>query len=265
MTDTITVITGASAGIGAALARLLGARGCKLVLAARRETELQTLASEIGNGAIAVAADMTRRGDVERVRDAALAAFGRIDVWVNNAGQGISRKVLDLTDEDIDDMMAVNLKSALYGMQAAVPHFKERGTGHLINVSSFLAVLPFATYRSAYSASKAALNNLTASLRIELLATHPGIHVSVVMPGRVDTAFPLNALHGTPTMPGGIGAVIQTAEEVAAVIAGVIDEPFPVVCTQPGQPFMAVRYVCDTAAVEGHLVFGRHPLPPAKQ
>jgi short-subunit dehydrogenase len=257
MPNPITVITGASAGIGAALARLLGARGHKLVLAARRESELQTLASEIGNGAIAVAADVTKRADVERLRDAALAAFGRIDIWINNAGRGISKQVLDLTDEDVDEMITVNLKSALYGMQAAVPHFKERGTGHLINVSSFLAVLPYATFRSAYSASKAALNNLTASLRMELLATHPGINLSVVMPGRVDTAFPQNALHGTAAMPGGPGAIVQTADEVAAVIAGVIDEPFPVVCTQAGQPFMAVRYVVDAGAVEWHLVTRR--------
>jgi NAD(P)-dependent dehydrogenase (short-subunit alcohol dehydrogenase family) len=78
--------------------------------------------------------------------------------------------VLDLTDEDFDQMMVVNAKSALYGMQAIVPHFKERGAGHLINISSALGRVPFASYRSAYSAAKAALGSLTANLRMDLRA-----------------------------------------------------------------------------------------------
>src|ERR687893_439014 len=73
------------------------------------------------------------RAEVERLRDEALRAFGRVDVWINNAGRGISRPVLELTDQDVDEMMSVNVKSALYGMQAIVPHFQERGEGHLIN------------------------------------------------------------------------------------------------------------------------------------
>ena len=91
-------------------------------------------------------------------------------------------RCLDLTDEDFDLMMTINTKSALYGMQAIVPYFKEHGTGHLINISSALGRIPFASYRSAYSASKAALNSLTANLRMDLRATYPNIHISVVMP-----------------------------------------------------------------------------------
>jgi len=89
---------------------------------------------------------------------AALAKFGHIDVWVNNAGRGISRLVSELTDEDIDEMMLVNVKSALYGMQAVLAHFGERGSGRIINVSSMLGRVPFAPIRSAYPASKHALN-----------------------------------------------------------------------------------------------------------
>ncbi|HXH37882.1 MAG TPA: SDR family oxidoreductase, partial [Thermoanaerobaculia bacterium] len=133
------VITGASAGIGAAIARRLGRDGGnKVVLAARRVELLREVAAECGPDAIAVAADVTLRNDVERLRDEAIAAFGGVDVWINNAGRGISRSVLDLTDADLDEMMLVNVKSALYGMQAIVPHFIERGHGHLINISSFL-------------------------------------------------------------------------------------------------------------------------------
>src|SRR5438094_815414 len=148
------VITGASAGIGAAIARRLGRDGNRVALAARRAEPLEAVAAESGAGALAVVADVTRREDVERLRDEAIRAFGGVDVWINNAGRGITRSVLDLTDADLDEMMSVNVKSALYGMQAIVPYFVERGRGHLINISSFLARVPIAAHRSAYNAAK---------------------------------------------------------------------------------------------------------------
>ena len=126
---------------------------------------------------------MTVRAEVERLRDRAIEQFGSIDVWVNNAGRGISRLVAEVTDDELDQMITVNVKSALYGMQAVLPHFKERGAGQIVNVSSFLSRVPMASIRAAYSASKAALNSLTANLRMDLAATHPGIHVTLVMPG----------------------------------------------------------------------------------
>src|ERR1700729_443952 len=116
--DTVVVITGASAGIGAELARQLGRSGAKLGLAARRQTELQAVARDCGAQALAVVTDVTRRAEVERLRDEVLARFGRIDVWVNNAGRGVSRSVAELTDEDVDAMWRDNFKSALYGIQA---------------------------------------------------------------------------------------------------------------------------------------------------
>jgi short-subunit dehydrogenase len=246
MTKTI-VITGASAGIGAALARHLGRQGHQLVLAARRGPELERVAAECGAAAEVAIADVRRRADVERLRDAALRRFGQVDVWVNNAGRGITRAVLDLTDEDVDEMMAVNVKSALYGMQAIVPHFQERGEGHLINVSSFLGRVPFVAFRSAYNAAKHALNALTANLRMDLRNTHPGVHVSLVMPGVVRTEFAANALGGM--VPGG-GPPGQTAEEVAAVIAEVIEHPVAEVYTNPASAEMARRYYQDVGAFE---------------
>lgn len=122
------VITGASAGIGAAIARRLGRDGNRIALAARRADRLAEVAKDCGPDAIVVVADVTHRDDVERLRDEAIRAFGGIDVWINNAGRGISRSVLDLTDADLDEMMQINVKSALYGIQAIVPHFIERGT-----------------------------------------------------------------------------------------------------------------------------------------
>jgi len=244
------VITGASSGIGAALARQLGRRGDRVVLAARRQTELRRLADEIGTKAVPVVTDVTRRGDVEALRDRAIGAFGSIDVWVNNAGRGVSKNVLELTDEEVDEMMTVNVKSALYGMQAVLPHFIERGRGHVINVSSFLSRVPMATIRSAYSASKAALNSLTANVRMDLAAAHPGIHVTLVMPGLVSTEFAGHALHGTPPMSPAAAAAAQTADEVAAVIAGVIDHPVAEVYTAPQLAPLARRYFEDVGAFE---------------
>ena len=118
-------------------------------------------------------------------------------------------------------MMQVNVKSALYGMQEVLPHFKARNSGHIINISSMLGRMPTFVPRAAYSASKHFLNALTANFRTEIQETHPGIQVSLVSPGVVATDFGLNAMHGgvdSRTIPGG-----QTAEQVAAVIAGVIE------------------------------------------
>jgi NADP-dependent 3-hydroxy acid dehydrogenase YdfG len=254
------VITGASSGIGAALAARLGADGHRLVLAARREAELRAVAGRASSPAnvIVVPADVTRRADVDRVRDRALASFDHVDVWVNNAGRGISRAALDVTDEDFDAMMAVNVKSALYGMQAIVPHFKTQGAGHLINVSSVLSRVPFATFRSAYNAAKHALNALTANARVDLAATHPGIHVTLVMPGLVATDFPHNALGGSPPIlqrPGMPAA--QSADDVAASILHVIEEPVAEIYTNPEHAAVVQRYFQDVGAFERQAAAGR--------
>jgi NADP-dependent 3-hydroxy acid dehydrogenase YdfG len=232
MAGRVVVITGASSGIGAALAELLGGRGDTVVLVARRTDRLQEVAARSGAGALAVTADVTRREDVRRVVEETCARFGHIDVWVNNAGQGISRQPTQLTDDDLDEMMAVNVKSVLYGMQEVLPHFKERGTGHVINVSSLLGRIPFAAIRSAYCGAKHFVNGLTACFRAEVQATHPGIQISLVSPGVVYTEFGRSALHGGPEsreFPGG-----QTPQEVAEVIAGVIKSRRPDVYTRAG-------------------------------
>jgi short-subunit dehydrogenase len=129
-------------------------------------------------------------------------------------------------------MMRVNVKSVVYGMQEVLPHFISRGTGHVVNVSSMLGRIPFATFRSAYSASKHYLNALTAMFRDEFRQTHPDIQFSIVSPGVVRTAFGLNAIHGGPDSR--LLSESQSPEEVAAVIAGVIDSRLPDVYTRAG-------------------------------
>src|SRR5580692_467142 len=218
----VVVVTGASAGIGASLARELGKRGASVVLAARRADKLAEVASSIGPSALAVPADVTKRPDVERIASAAKERFGHVDAWVNNAGRGISRHVLELTDDDVDQMIRDNVKSVLYGMQVIVPHFKERRRGHLVNVSSMLGRIPFAPIRSAYSAAKAAMGSLTETLRMDLSSGYPDVRVTCIYPGVVTTDFGLNALGGGPdsrSFPGG-----QTPEEVGHIIADAIEQ-----------------------------------------
>ena len=242
------VITGASGGIGAVLAEQLGAAGHRVALAARRERELREVAARAGHGAIAVATDVTRRSDVEQLRDRAIEAFGHVDVWVNNAGRGITKPVLELSDEELDLMMAVNVKSALYGMQAIAPHFIARGRGQIVNVSSMLSRVPFATFRSAYNAAKAALNALTANARVDLARDHPGIQVTLVMPGLVRTDFQRNALGGSPPISAANEA--QSVDEAVAAIVQAIEQPVAEIYTNPRHASVVQSYFQDVGAFE---------------
>ena len=233
MSGKVVVITGASSGIGAALAELLGqTTRYRLVLVARRKDALDAVAARCSGSATALVADMEQREQVRSVAANILQQFKRIDVWVNNVGRGISRPPSLLTDDDVDSMMRTNVKSALYGMQEVLPHFKERGEGHFINVSSMLARIPFAVIRSAYSASKFYLNALTMMMRDEVKQTHPNIAFSLVSPGVVATNFGKNAVHGGPDSRQLPDA--QDVAEVAGVIAGVIESRAPDVYTRKG-------------------------------
>lgn len=244
----VVVITGASAGIGAATAELLAKQGMWLGLMARRAEALNGVAAKCGANVLPIVGDASSRADVTRVVDQVIARFGHIDVWINNVGQGITRSPSELTDQDIDDMMRINVKSALYGMQEVLPHFKARGTGHVINVSSVLGRIPMATFRSAYCGAKHFLNALTITFRDEVQQTHSGIQFSLVSPPVVRTEFGLNAKHGGPdsrTLPNS-----QSAEETAAVIAGVIASRAPDVYTAAGVAQRVAGYYA-TIGVDG--------------
>ena len=214
----VVVITGASAGIGAALARELAERKASLVLTARREEILREMATTLGTPVEVVPGDVTRRADVQRVLDRAVARFGAVDAWVNNAGRGITRPSIEaVSDEDLDAMIRDNVRSVLHGMQVVLPHFRARRKGVVVNVSSMLSRVPLVTFRAAYSASKAAVNALTEAARVELAKEFPDIRVVLVLPGVVATEFGNNALGGGPdsrTLPGA-----QPVDEVARVIA----------------------------------------------
>ena len=238
--DLTVVITGASSGIGAELATQLAAQGARVALVARREDALRDVTKRCGSEALPIVADVTRRDEVQRVVREAIARFGHVDVWVNNVGRGITRIPTELRDEDIDDMMRVNVKSALYGMQEILPHFRERGRGQVVNVSSMLGRLPFATMRSAYNGAKHFLNAITTNFRDEVRQTAPDIEVTLVSPGVVRTDFGRNALHGgvdSRQLPES-----QSVEEVAAVIVWAIRTGKPDVYTRVGAKQRVIDY-----------------------
>jgi NADP-dependent 3-hydroxy acid dehydrogenase YdfG len=216
----VVIITGASSGIGANLAKYAVKEGAKVVLAARSLEKLNEIVESCGGSAhaIGVRCDVTKRDDHKALLSAAVEKFGKVDCWVNNAGVGMTKAAINLTDDDFDQMMLNNCKSVLYGMQTAVPYFKEKGKGHVINVSSLLGRMPMASVRSMYSASKAAMNSLTSNMRVDLQNEgFKDVQVSLFSPGVVATDFGLNAVGGGPDnrkMPGA-----QPVEEVSAALA----------------------------------------------
>lgn len=184
----VVAITGAGRGIGRATALHLAARGARVVLGARSETELLDVAREIeraGGEAALRSTDVTRRIDLESLIRLGRDRFGRVDVIVNNAGIGPISRFDALRVEDWDAMIDVNLRGALYGIAAALPVFAQQGKGHVINVIS-TAGLKIVPTMGVYAATKNALRTATEALRQEAGAK---LRVTEVSPGFIDTSF----------------------------------------------------------------------------
>jgi NADP-dependent 3-hydroxy acid dehydrogenase YdfG len=186
----VVVITGASSGLGEATARHLSARGASVALGARRVDRLQSLVGELtasGGKAMAVATDVTRVEQVKALADAAVRSYGRIDVMINNAGLMPQSLLEGLKIDEWDRMVDVNIKGVLYGIAAALPHFKQQKSGHFINVSSVAGhkVRPGGT---VYSATKHAVRVISEGLRQEVKPYN--IRTTVISPGAVDTELP---------------------------------------------------------------------------
>lgn len=188
----VVVITGASSGIGRGTALAFAAAGASVVLAARREEVLDALASECeaaGGKALAVACDVSISADVEALAQAAAAKFGRIDVWVNNAGSGALGKFEDVPLADHVHVIETDLLGTLYGSYFAVKQFNTQGAGTLINIASVIGKVP-APYFSSYAAAKHGVVGLSGAIRQELIeAKADDIHVCVVLPASMDTPF----------------------------------------------------------------------------
>jgi NADP-dependent 3-hydroxy acid dehydrogenase YdfG len=206
------VITGASRGIGAALARMLHARGVKLGLASRSGDDLGLA------GAVAQPCDVRDLDALTRLCDATAAAFGGIDIVVANAGVGAYGSFLDLSREHLDEMLDVNLKGTLYAIRAALPHMLGRD-GDVITLASEAGRrgLP---YEAVYCASKFGQVGFTRALDHEL--REQGIRCTNICPGGVATDFALDEGRGrTPdVLPG-----MMTADDVAEVVVFALERP----------------------------------------
>jgi NADP-dependent 3-hydroxy acid dehydrogenase YdfG len=183
--DKVILITGASSGIGAGIARELGGAGAKLVLGARRTDRLQALAEEIrskGGEVLTRRLDVTDRADAAAFADAARDAYGRVDVIVNNAGVMPLSLMASLKVDEWDRMIDVNIKGVLYGIAAVLPEMTARGSGHFINIASIggLTVSPTA---AVYCATKYAVRAISDGLRQE----NDKIRVTCIYPGVVES------------------------------------------------------------------------------
>lgn len=182
------VVTGASSGIGHAVAETLAGAGAAVVLAARRTERLEKLAARIreaGGRAEVVPTDVTRREEVEALAQASIDAFGSLDIWINNAGVMPLSPIADLRVDDWERMVDVNVKGVLFGIAAALPAMKEAGAGHIVNVGSLAGRRPFPS-GAVYAATKFAVRALSWGMHLELGAEH-NIRVTDIQPGVVDT------------------------------------------------------------------------------
>ena len=192
----VAVVTGGGAGIGFAIARAFAREGARVVIAGRTEATLThaatTIEKESGRSVLAVTADVAKRSDIDALVATAVSAFGRLDIMVNNAGVARNRDFLEISEQDFDEVIAINLKGALFGVQAAAKQMiAQGGGGVIINMSSVNALLAIPTL-ATYAISKGGMKQLT-SVAAVALAPHR-IRVVAVGPGTILTDMVANAI-----------------------------------------------------------------------
>jgi short-subunit dehydrogenase len=214
----VVIVTGASSGIGAATARLAAGRGAKVVLAARRWDRIKSLADEMPD-ALAVLTDLRDPVQIVRLVDTTLDRFGRVNVLVNNAGQGLHVPLEQVRLEDLQAVTELNVYAPLLAMQAVIPPMRRQGGGAIVNVSSMTSrmVLPGV---GGYSATKSALNMLSQVGRRELAPD--GIVVSIVYPSVTATEFHQSLAAGGRVGGGSWAPKPHSAESVAEAILDAI-------------------------------------------
>jgi short-subunit dehydrogenase len=226
----VCIVTGASSGIGAATARLLSELGAHVVLAARRTERIQNLAAELP-GSLAVTTDVTIAENVERLVARTVDTYGKVDVLINNAGQGLHVPLEELDPVDLLAVFALNVVAPLLGMQTVLSHMRSGSGGAIVNVSSATSLRVFAGL-GGYSATKAALNMLSQVGRVEFAPA--GIAVSVVYPSVTATEFH-QRLRAGHLVTGGRSITPDPPELVAQAIAMAIStgEPHVLVADPP--------------------------------
>lgn len=232
--ERVAIVTGASAGIGAATARALAARGARVVLAARRTDRLEQMAAELrstyGTAALPVTVDMSDRRQIDALVEQAERAFGRIDILVNNAGLGLQGDAAELPERQLRYLFDVNFFGPQFAMQAVIPLMRRQGYGAIANISSILAKVAMPSLgmvgsSAGYTASKAALHALSLAARMELAAAQ--IRVISVLPGVTESEFNeqflLSAASGrdTPRPSGSLLGITAPDRVAQAILKGI--------------------------------------------
>lgn len=274
--ENVTIITGASTGIGEELAYQLAKQGAQLVLTARRLDELNRVADKarsLGARVVTVAADVAVSAECKRIIDAAVAEFGRIDTLVCNAGMTMWAKFADIEDVTVlERIMQVNYMGAVYCTHHALPHLLQ-SKGRIVGVASLTGLVGVPT-RTGYAASKHAMRGFFDSLRIEL--AERGVTVTMVYPGFVATGIRENAT-GADGKPAKIDPVnkdsVMSVEECATIILRAIEsrqrEEIMTLKGKVGQwlKLIAPGFVDGLAkkAVEGNLKYVEKAPPTPQQ
>lgn len=244
LSDAVVVITGASGGIGRATAEAFARKGCAVVLAARREPQLQEVARQcrvLGARTRVVPTDVTEEQAVQNLARQAIENFGRIDVWVNNAGVSLFGRFEECPSDVYRRVIDTNLFGYIHGARAALPYFREQGHGTLIKVASVVASAP-QPYTSAYVTSKFGIRGFTDCLRMELaLDGAPDIHLCTVLPATIDTPLFQHAANYTgravrPMPP------VYPPEKVADAILELASSPQREVYVGSAGCLMAAQY-----------------------
>lgn len=260
----VAVITGASMGIGEAIAKLFVHHGAQVVLLSRDSARLEAARTRIGrpDQTLALACDVRHREEIDRAIGLVMHHFRRIDVWINNAGHGLLDSIANMRMSDCREMFDTNFFGTVEAMQAVIPIMKQQGSGAVINVSSVAGHIPL-PFNASYSATKFAMNAIGKAARIELEGT--GIHVITVCPGYVRTEFGANAVKGPeykqvrPAAARGI-----SAERVArAVLKGYVKHKREVIVPWTMHPVVKI-YQLFPGVVEWSMIrmTRKHPLVP---
>ncbi len=229
----VVIVTGASQGIGRATARLLAHKSARVVLAARSLDKLQALADELLQQdweALVVAVDMTQKESINQLVDTVTQEYGRIDILINNAGQGAYGMVTEIDEATFQKQFELNVLGPLHAMQAVIPVMERNGGGLIINVSSNVTKMQLPGI-GAYAATKAALNMLTDTARVELASKN--IRLTTMFPSRTATDFSKNGLISASTrqdqpiqLPQGAAPEPDSPEQVAEkIVAAAQNEP----------------------------------------
>jgi NADP-dependent 3-hydroxy acid dehydrogenase YdfG len=217
------IVTGASSGIGAATAKVLAAAGAKIMLAARREDRLKALAKQIGGEVKWRVTDVTNHADMLALGEDAIKAFGKVDVIVNNAGIMPLSPLANRRVAEWDQMIDVNIKGVLYGIDAVLTHMLERKEGHVINISSVAGLMTNPT-SAVYSGTKHAVKAISEGLRKETAGV---IRVTTIYPGKVNTELGFSIKD--PAVLAGIGARFNytglEGEDIANAVLFAIASP----------------------------------------